>query len=64
MHPQLGCHIGVLVKPQRRHAHGRGEQPEYAYAVRFSGRELWGDRAEPGTSVTLDCFESYLEADG
>jgi nitrile hydratase len=43
------------------HAHGRGECPETVYAVRFSGRELWGDAAEPGTSVVVDLFESYLE---
>jgi hypothetical protein len=42
-------------------AHGRGEQPEYVYAVRFSGAQLWGELAEPGTWVHLDLFESYLE---
>lgn len=43
------------------HAHGRGEAPDHVYAVRFSGRELWGADAEPGTSVTVDLFECYLE---
>jgi nitrile hydratase subunit beta len=42
-------------------AHDLGEHPEHAYAVRFEGSELWGDAAEPGTCVHLDCFESYLE---
>lgn len=42
-------------------AHGRGECPEHVYAVRFDGAELWGEDAEPRTSVTLDLFESYLE---
>jgi hypothetical protein len=42
-------------------AHGRGECPEYVYAVRFTGEELWGRDAEPGTSVHVDLFESYLE---
>jgi nitrile hydratase len=42
-------------------AHRRGESPEYVYAVGFSGRELWGDDAEPGLSVHVDLFESYLE---
>lgn len=51
---------GVWVLPDTN-AHGRGECPEHVYAVRFSGEELWGDVAEPGTSVTLDLFESYLE---
>lgn len=45
------------------HAHGRGEQPQYVYNVRFDGRELWGDDAEPGTSVGVDLFESYLQAE-
>ncbi|MEE9606603.1 MAG: nitrile hydratase subunit beta [Myxococcota bacterium] len=45
------------------HAHGLGEQPEYVYSVRFEGRELWGERAEPSTCVHLDLFESYLEAE-
>ena len=25
------------------HAHGRGEEPQHVYAVRFAARELWGD---------------------
>ena len=44
-------------------AHFQGEQPQYVYAVRFEARELWGEGAEPGTCVHLDCFESYLEPD-
>ena len=43
-------------------AHGIGENPEHLYCVRFSGEELWGGEAEPGQSVHLDLFESYLEA--
>ena len=43
-------------------AHGRGEQPEHLYCVRFEGAELWGAEAEPGQSVHLDLFESYLTA--
>ena len=42
-------------------AHGQGECPELVYAVRFSGEELWGEAAEPGTCVHIDLFESYLE---
>jgi len=44
-------------------AHGHGENPEHVYSVRFEGFELWGETAEPGTCVQLDCFESYLERD-
>ena len=42
-------------------AHGLGESPQHVYCVGFSGRELWGDEAEPGTTVHLDLFELYLE---
>jgi len=43
-------------------AHGRGERPEHLYCVRFQGEELWGTESEPGQSVCLDLFESYLTA--
>jgi nitrile hydratase len=42
-------------------AHDRGEQPQYLYNVRFDGAELWGPAAEPGSCVSIDLFESYLE---
>jgi nitrile hydratase len=42
-------------------AHGRGEHPEHVYAVRFDARELFGETAEPGTTLHVDLFESYLE---
>lgn len=51
---------GAWVLPDTN-AHEKGECPEYVYAVRFAGRELFGDDAEPGTFVHLDCFERYLE---
>ena len=37
------------------------EAPQWLYTVAFDGRELWGDDAEPGTSVSVDAWESYLE---
>jgi nitrile hydratase len=43
------------------HAHGRGENPQHLYSVRFEASELWGDAAEPGAAVHLDLFEPYLE---
>jgi len=45
-------------------AHGRGENPEWVYAVRFDAAELFGDAAEPNACVHVDLFESYLEPDG
>lgn len=40
-------------------AHGRDESKRL-YRVAFEGRELWGEDAEPGLSVTLDLWEPYL----
>lgn len=41
-------------------AQGLGEQPQWLYAVRFDGRELWGDEAQPGLSVSIDAWDDYL----
>ena len=35
--------------------------PQPMYAVRFEGKELWGDQAEANSSVMLDMWEAYLE---
>jgi nitrile hydratase beta subunit len=37
------------------------EAPQWLYTVAFDGSELWGDDAEPGTCVSVDVWESYLE---
>ena len=42
-------------------AHQMGENPEWVYTVLFSGRELWGDAADPSLTVSVDAWESYLE---
>ena len=57
---RIALHQGAWVFPDTN-AHDLGECPQHVYAVRFDGRELWGEDAEPGTVVHLDCFESYLE---
>lgn len=44
------------------HASGRGEEPQWLYTVRFTGVELWGDDADPSLEVSIDAWESYLEA--
>lgn len=44
------------------HAHGRGENPQYLYTVRFAASELWGASAEANTVFHVDLFESYLDA--
>lgn len=41
-------------------AHGKGEDPQWLYTVRFSGRDLWGK--DTRDSVFIDLWEPYLEA--
>lgn len=38
------------------------DHAEWLYTVAFDGAELWGPSAEPGTSVSVDAWEPYLEA--
>ncbi|MBS0452347.1 MAG: nitrile hydratase subunit beta [Proteobacteria bacterium] len=38
-----------------------GEAPQWLYTVCFDGRALWGDEAQPGLTVSVDAWESYLE---
>jgi len=42
-------------------AHGKGEQPQWLYTVRFNGAELWGKNSDPTVSVSIDAWEAYLE---
>jgi nitrile hydratase len=42
-------------------ARGEGENPQWLYTVRFSGREVWGEEADPTLVVSVDAWESYLE---
>jgi nitrile hydratase len=55
------AHRGAMVFPDT-HARFEGDAPQHLYTVRFEGRELWGDEAEPASQVCVDLFESYLEA--
>jgi nitrile hydratase len=52
----LGCHVFP-----DSNALGKGEDPNWLYTVRFDGRELWGDQADPTTQVSVDAWEPYLE---
>jgi nitrile hydratase beta subunit len=51
-----GCHVFPDAS-----AHDLGEDPQWLYVVVFDGAELWGADAEPGTAVSVDAFEPYLE---
>jgi nitrile hydratase beta subunit len=53
-----GCHVfpdAVAV--------GKGENPQWLYTVRFEGRELWGESADPALTVSIEAWEPYLEPD-
>jgi nitrile hydratase len=56
-----GCHV----YPDRHAATAPGapfdDRPEWLYTVAFDGAELWGPQAEPGTCVSVDAWEPYLE---
>ena len=43
------------------HARGLGEQPQWLYTVAFDGRELWAEAAQPGSTVSIDAWDDYLE---
>jgi len=42
-------------------AHGKGENPQALYTVRFSARDIWGEARHPRDTVSADLWESYLE---
>ena len=42
-------------------AHRKGEDPQWVYTVAFAGTELWGPDSDPKLSVSIDCWEPYLE---
>ena len=52
-----GCHVFPDTNSL-----GKGEDPQWLYAVRFDGRELWGKGGDPTLSVSVDAWESYLDA--
>jgi len=43
-------------------AHGKGEHPQWVYTVVFEAQEIWGEDADPTLTVSIDAWESYLEA--
>ncbi len=52
-----GCHVF----PDSHASARRDEDPQWLYTVRFEGRELWGDTADPTITVSVDAWEPYLE---
>lgn len=60
-------HVGTVERVHGAHVfpdavvRGEGESPQWLYTVRFEGRALWGEDAEPDTLVSVEAFELYLE---
>ena len=60
-------HVGTVERLHGCHVYpdssaiDQGDDPQWLYAVRFDGRELWGPTADPTVSVSVDAFEPYLE---
>jgi nitrile hydratase subunit beta len=52
-----GCHVF----PDAVALALENEDPQWLYAVRFDGRELWGPDGDPTVKVSVDAFEPYLE---
>ncbi len=59
-----GFHVWPDAAAQDRHRvhDATREVGQWLYNVRFEGAELWGEQAEPGLSVSVDAWDSYLEA--
>lgn len=51
---------GVFVFPDTN-SKSADERPQWLYAVRFEGEELWGPDAEPGTAIYVDLWDDYLD---
>ena len=51
-----GCHV----YPDTAALDVHNENPQWLYTVVFTGRELWGDDADPAIKVSIEAFEPYL----
>jgi nitrile hydratase len=63
----LRGHVGEIALLHGTHvfpdtnAHGKGEEPQPLYAVRFRARDIWGDARHPRDEISADLWEPYLE---
>jgi nitrile hydratase subunit beta len=51
-----GCHV----YPDSAAIDVHDENPQWLYTVVFTGKELWGDNADPTIKVSIEAFEPYL----
>ena len=62
----LRGHAGEIIKVHGCHvlpdssAHGKGDNPHWLYAVKFSASDVWGKPSRD--SLVADLWETYLEA--
>ena len=60
-------HLGAIARCHGSHvfpdsnAHGKGEDPQPLYGVRFEATELWGAGAPRRDSLYVDLWEDHLE---
>ena len=59
---QHGAHVFPDRHAQRTAGGAFDESPQWLYTVEFDAAELWGAQAEPGSTVSVDAWEPYLEA--
>ncbi|GAA3880389.1 MAG: SH3-like domain-containing protein [Gibbsiella quercinecans] len=53
-------HQGSFVFPDT-YAHGKGENPQHVYSVRFEAQALWGEETQSKDAVYLDLWDDYIE---
>ena len=51
-----GCHV----YPDTAALDVHNENPQWLYTVVFTGKELWGEEADPAIKVSIEAFEPYL----
>lgn len=57
-----GCHVFADRHAATAPGQPFDDRPEWLYTVAFDGAELWGASAEPGSCISVDAWEPYLEA--
>jgi nitrile hydratase len=63
----LRGHVGEIIGLHGAHvfpdcnAHGKGENPQPLYTVRFIASEIWGAARHPLDTISADLWEPYLE---
>ena len=57
-----GCHVFADRHADTAPGEAFDDRPEWLYTVAFDGVQLWGTDAEPGTLVSVDAWQPYLEA--